>query len=53
MSLEKPNWNDTKDRKLYNELFYSKEHKKLTDKEESFVTKMYHYEEFASGLDGE
>ena len=53
MSIYKPDWFDYKDRKLYDELFYRRERKILTPEEESFVTKMYHYEEHASRLDGE
>lgn len=52
MSLENPNWHDFEDRKLYNELFYRSDKKTLTEEEERFCTTMYHYEEYASGLDG-
>ena len=54
MSLESPNWYDYNDRKLYDELFYTrKENKILTEQEEEFCKTMYHYEEFACGLDGD
>lgn len=53
MSLLKVNWNDKKDRSLYNELFYgNKKSEDLTEKEREFCTTMYHLEEFAAGLDG-
>lgn len=54
MSLEQPNWNYWRDRALFNELFYRDNHgKPLTEAEERFCTTMYHYEEYASGLDGD
>ena len=53
MSLEHPNWNSSDDRRLYEELFYKKSKKELTQKEEDFITRMYHMEEFACGLDGD
>ena len=53
MSLDKPNWNNTQDRALYNELFYgNKNYEELTEEEEEFCKTMYHMEEFACGLDG-
>jgi len=53
MSLERPNWNDFNDRQLYDKLFYhDNDGKPLTEKEKRFCTTMYHYEEYASGLDG-
>ena len=53
MSLKNPNWNDRKDRATYDELFYGKtEYEDLTDEQQDFCKKMYHLEEFASGLDG-
>ena len=51
MSLEKPNWNSSEDRKLYDELFY-RQAKPLTEQEEKFCKTMYHFEEFECGLDG-
>ena len=54
MSLERPNWGDWQDRMLYDELFYHNNHgKPLTELEERFCTTMYHYEEYACGLDGD
>lgn len=52
MSLEKPNWNDYHDRALYDELFYNKVDRELTKQEEEFCKTMYHFEEYACGLDG-
>ena len=53
MSLKNPNWNDYSDRQLYNRLFYYNNNgKPLTEQEEEFCKTMYHFEEFASGLDG-
>lgn len=51
MTLERPNWNSIQDRKLYNELFYIKT-EPLTEQEEEFCKTMYHFEEYACGLDG-
>jgi hypothetical protein len=54
MSLEQPNWNNRQDRTLYNLLFYKDNNgKPLTEQEERFCTIMYHFEEYASGLDGD
>lgn len=51
MSLKNPNWNDRKDRAMYDELFYGKtKYEDLTVEQQEFVKKMYHLEEFASGL---
>lgn len=53
MSLKNPNWHDFNDRQLYDKLFYhNNDEKPLTEEEERFCTIMYHFEEFASGLDG-
>lgn len=52
MSLEQPNWYNTQDRLLYDELFYHDVGRPLTEDEERFCNTMYHYEEYASGLDG-
>ena len=50
MSLEHPNWNT--DYQLYDYLFYrNKDGQPLTEQEEEFVKTMYHFEEYASGLD--
>lgn len=51
MTLEKPNWNDQIDRKTYYQLFYQKS-EPLTEQEEEFCKTMYHFEEYACGLDG-
>lgn len=40
------------DRRLYDELFY-KGDKELTEQEERFCKMMYHFEEYACGLDGD
>lgn len=54
MSLENPNWFSSEDQRLYDKLFYHNNNgKPLTDKEDEFVTTMYHFEEYASGLDGD
>ena len=54
MSLENLNYSDTKDKKLYDYLFYqNKNGEELTEQEKEFVTKMYHMEEVICGLDGE
>lgn len=50
MSLERPNWNNYFDRKLYYELCQKD---KLTEEEEKFFKTMYYFEEFACGLDGD
>jgi len=53
MSLKNPNWNDYSDRQLFDKLFYqNNDNKPLTEQEEEFCKTMYHFEEFASGLDG-
>lgn len=52
MTLKTPDWSNRTDRQLYDELFYKKNHDELTEEEQSFVTTMYHLEEFACGLDG-
>ena len=53
MSLKSPDWYNSADRELYNRLFYNNNGKKLTQDEENFVKTMYHYEEYACGLDGD
>lgn len=50
MSLEKPNWNNYQDQLLYDELFYHRGDRELTEQEEEFVKTMYHFEEYACGL---
>lgn len=52
MSLEQPNWNT--DYRLYEYLFYkNKDGEPLTEQEKEFCTTMYHFEEYASELDGD
>ena len=51
MSLEKPNFNDAKDRELYN-ILWDKDPSERTEEEDIFLKTIYHQEEFASGLDG-
>ena len=54
MSLDQPDFNSSEDQKLYNILFYQNNFgRPLTEQEKQFVTKMYHMEEYASGLDGD
>lgn len=53
MSLESPNWFDSSDRELYEKLFYRDVGRELTKAETEFCTTMYHYEEYAAGLDGD
>lgn len=50
MSLENPSWNNRQDRVLYEELLHKKN---KIEQEEKFCRIMYHYEEYASGLDGD
>lgn len=52
MSLESPNYYDSQDKALYEELF-NKPDEQLTEVEKSFVRSMYHMEECAAGLDGD
>ena len=53
MSLKNPNWNNTQDRAMYNELFYgNKNYEELTEEEEDFCKTMYIFEEYACHLDG-
>lgn len=53
MSLERPNWFDWNDRELYEKLFYVGVDRELTKVEVEFCKTMYHYEEYAAGLDGD
>ena len=54
MSLKQPNWNDKKDRALYDELFYGKtKYEDLTKEQQEFCKTMYHFEEYVCGLDGD
>ena len=45
-------WNNIQHRNLYNRLFYQDIGRELTDEENEFCTTMYHFEEYACGLDG-
>ena len=49
MSLEKPNYNDPKDRELYDTLWSKKDR---TEQEDRFFKKIFHQEEHSVGLDG-
>ncbi len=53
MSLKNPNWFDWSDRELYEKLFYATVNREPTKLEKDFCTTMYHYEEYANGLDGD
>lgn len=54
MSLERPDYRSSKDRALYDFLFYqNKGGQPLTEQERRFVNDMYHMEEFDCGLDGD
>ena len=48
MSLEKPNYNDPKDRELYEQLW----NKERTEEEDRFFKTIFHQEEFACDLEG-
>ena len=47
------NWYNWQHRELYNKLFYQSIDRPLTEEEEEFCKTMYHFEEFACGLDGD
>lgn len=53
MSLEYPNYYDSRDRYVYAQLEKEMKTRKLTDAERDFYNTMYHQEEHDSGLDGE
>lgn len=54
MSLEYPNYYNSKDRELFEFLFYrNKDGNPLTEQEQEFCKTMYHQEEFNAGLDGD
>lgn len=53
MSLDIPNYYNSEDRRMYDELVKASFERKLTKAEEMFVSYMYHQEEYASGLDGD
>lgn len=48
-----PNWYDRTHRDLYNKLFYQEVGRPLTEEENEFCKTMYHFEEYACGLDGD
>lgn len=53
MSLEQPNYNDSADRALYDELWKKKiNNEPITKQEHDFMVSIYHQEEFSAGLDG-
>lgn len=55
MSLEHPSYCNSEDRQLYDKLFYNNKSKleNLTEEEQDFCKTMYHFEEYACGLDGD
>lgn len=54
MSLKNPNWFDRNDRELYYQLFYMDSNGyEMSEDEREFCKTMYHFEEYANGLDGD
>ena len=53
MSLDIPNYYNSEDRRLYDELVNESFKRELTKAEKMFVSYMYHQEEFDAGLDGD
>ena len=53
MSLEHPNYYNSQDRKLYDELVNESFKRELSREESMFVNAMYHMEEVDAGLDGD
>lgn len=53
MSFECPNYYNSQDRQLYEQLVNESFKRKLTEKERHFINIMYHQEEFDAGLDGD
>ena len=51
MSLKKPNFNDPKDRELY-DILWDKDKGERTEEEDWFVQTMFHQEEHFCNLDG-
>ena len=51
MTLDMPNYYNSEDRRLYNELI-KKGLSNLTPAEDMFFKEMFHQEEYACGLDG-
>ena len=52
MTLDMPNYMNSEDRRLYDELVKAGSERDLTKAERMFVSYMYHQEEFMAGLDG-
>lgn len=52
MSLERPDFNSYADKVLYDNLL-CKNSEELNEVEKDFIKTMYHFEEFACGLDGD
>lgn len=52
MSIESPNYYNCKDRALFHEL-EKLPYELLTEEQRRFFHRMYHMEEYASGLDGD
>lgn len=52
MSIESPNYYDSKDRALFRKL-ETLPYALLTEEQRTFFHRMYHMEEYASGLDGD
>lgn len=53
MSLDMPNYFNSEDRRLYDELVNESFKRELTKAESMFVSDMYHMEEVDAGLDGD
>lgn len=53
MSFKCPNYYNSQDRQLYEQLVNESFKRELTEKERDFVNTMYHQEEFDAGLDGD
>ena len=53
MSLDIPNYYNSEDRRLYEQLCKEQFERELTRAEKMFFNYMYHQEEFDAGLDGD
>ena len=53
MTLDIPNYYNSEDRRLYDELVNESFKRELTKAEKMFVNCMYHQEEYDAGLDGD
>lgn len=53
MTLDIPNYYNSEDRRLYDELVNESFKRELTKAERMFVNYMYHQEEYDAGLDGD